>query len=116
MYTENDKSLLIYIADYFVKTGNNSIMVSELETLAFYSEASINKFRALKLVKYDTEISIQIFPSIVSERDKLQTLPDYFKNTKKWWFSKKWAVPITVIFLVLPALKTYIDLVSLLFN
>ena len=92
------------------------MMTSELEALDCYSETSINKLRTLNLVKYDTDISLQIYPSIVSEKNKLEVLPDHFQDLKKWWFSKKWAVIFTVIFLVLPALKTYIDLVAFIFK
>ena len=112
VYTEDDKVLLKYLAEHFINKGN-SMMTSDLEALDCYSEASINKLRTLKLVKYDTDISLQINSSVVSETDKLEVLPDHFQDLKKWWFSKKWAVIFTVIFLVLPALKTYIDLVGL---
>ncbi len=115
VYTEDDKVLLKYLAEHFVNEGNG-MMTSELEALDCYSETSINKLRTLKLVKYDTDISLQIYPSIVSEKDKLEVLPDHFQDLKKWWFSKKWAVIFTVIFLVLPALKTYIDLVWFIFK
>ncbi len=115
MYTEDDKVLLKYLAEHFINEGNG-MMTSELEALDCYSETSINKLRTLKLVKYDTDISLQIYPSIVSEKDKLEVLPDHFQDLKKWWFSKKWAVIFTVIFLVLPALKTYIDLVGFIFK
>ncbi|MGE6649974.1 hypothetical protein ACQKE0_11915 [Shewanella colwelliana] len=112
MYTEDDKVLLKYLAEHFINKGN-SMMIPDLEALDCYSEASINKLRTLKLVKYDTDISLQINSSIVPEKDRLEVPPDYFQELKKWWFSKKWAVIFTVIFLVLPALKTYIDLVGL---
>ncbi|WP_025822246.1 hypothetical protein [Shewanella marina] len=115
MYTEDDKVLLKYLAEHFINEGNG-MMTSDLEALDCYSEASINKLRTLSLVKYDTDISVQIHPNVVSEKDKLEVLPDHFQDLKKWWFSKKWAVIFTVIFLVLPALKTYIDLVTYFLN
>jgi hypothetical protein len=113
VYTEDDKVLLKYLAEHFISKGNG-MMTSDLEALDCYSEASINKLRILNLVKYDTDTTLKINPSIVSEKDKLEVLPDYFQDLKKWWFSKKWAVIFTVIFLVLPALKTYFDLVGVI--
>ncbi|WP_348707617.1 hypothetical protein [uncultured Pseudoalteromonas sp.] len=115
MYTEGDKVLLKYIASYFVNKGD-SMMTGELESQEFYTEASINKLRSLNLVRYSSSDSIQISPQIVAEKERLEELPDQFELLKKWWFSKWWAVAFTVIFLVLPALKTYIDLVSALFK
>ncbi|MBD56371.1 MAG: hypothetical protein CMK68_05820 [Pseudoalteromonas sp.] len=115
VYTEGDKVLLKYIASYFVNKGD-SMMTGELESQEFYTEASINKLRSLNLVRYSSSDSIQISPQIVAEKERLEELPDQFELLKKWWFSKWWAVAFTVIFLVLPALKTYIDLVSALFK
>ncbi|RJF35312.1 hypothetical protein D4741_10020 [Pseudoalteromonas gelatinilytica] len=115
VYTEGDKVLLKYIASYFVNEGD-SIMTRELESKDFYSEASINKLRSLKLIRYSSSDSIQIYPQIVTEKERLEELPDHFQTLKKWWYSKKWAVAFTVIFLILPALKTYIDLINTLFK
>ncbi|ETJ48238.1 MULTISPECIES: hypothetical protein [Pseudoalteromonas] len=115
MYTESDKVLLKYLAEHFINKGGG-MMTSDLEALDCYSEESINKLRTLNLVKYDTDITLKIYPSIVSEKNKLEALPDHYQDLKKWWFSKKWAVIFTVLFLVLPAIKTYIDLVGLLFK
>ena len=115
VYTEGDKVLLKYIASYFVNEGD-SMMTKELESQEFYTEASINKLRSLNLVRYSSSDSIQISPQIVVEKERLEELPDHFESLKKWWFSKWWAVAFTVIFLVLPALKTYIDLISTLFK
>jgi len=115
VYTEGDKVLLKYIASYFVNKGD-SIMMRELESKEFYSEASINKLRNLKLIRYSSGDSIQIYPQIVAEKERLEELPDHFQTLKRWWYSKKWAVAFTVIFLILPALKTYIDLINTLFK
>ena len=113
MYTEGDKVLLKYLAEHFINKGDD-MMTSDLEALDCYSEESINKLRTLNLVKYDTDITLKIYPSIVCEKNKLEVLPDHYQDLKKWWFSKKWAVIFTVVFLVLPAIKTYIDLVGLI--
>ena len=113
MYTEGDKVLLTYLAEHFINKGDG-MMTSDLEALDCYSEESVNKLRTLNLVKYDTDITLKIYPSIVFEKKKLEVLPDHFQDLKKWWFSKKWAVIFTVIFLVLPAIKTYNDLVGLI--
>jgi hypothetical protein len=115
VYTEDDKVLLKYLANYFIN-NDNWLMTSELENLDCYSEASINKLRNLNLVKYDSDLTLEILPSIVSEKEKLEVLPNHLKVLTSWWFSKKWAVPFSIIFLVLPALKTYVDLVRLIFK
>lgn len=76
----------------------------------------MNKLRSLKFVRYSSSDSIQISPQIVAEKERLEELPDHFESLKRWWRSKWWAVAFSVIFLVLPALKTYIDLISILFK
>ncbi|ATG78779.1 hypothetical protein TW82_08550 [Pseudoalteromonas fuliginea] len=53
---------------------------------------------------------------MISEREKLKAPPNYFQTSKVWWFSKPWAVALTTLIIILPAIKTYIDILSYLFK
>ena len=115
MYTEPEKELIFFLADYFLNHGKE-IQTIKLQSQSFYSEASINKLRNFHLIKFIVAEIIEISPTMISEREKLKAPPNYFQTSKVWWFSKPWAVALTILIIILPAIKTYIDILSYLFK
>ncbi|MEZ9819606.1 hypothetical protein AB4238_03115 [Shewanella sp. 10N.286.45.A1] len=115
MYSENEEQLISILAKYFIENGTE-MSISRLKKLNEYSDKSFKKLHDLSLVRYVSRDDIEISPSLVIEAERLKQPVNHFEEAKSWWFSKKWAVVLTIIFVLLPAIKTYIDIISYIFQ
>ena len=115
MYSKNEEQLISILAKYFLENGTE-MSIYRLEKLNGYSEKSFKKLHDLSLVRYVSSDDIEISPSLITEAKRLKQPVNHFEEAKSWWFSKKWAVVLTIIFVLPPAIKTYIDIISYIFQ
>jgi hypothetical protein len=119
-FSDDEESIVIYLAELRESSVEDCFMCEAIaEKLGLPEpvvEATFVRLMNYGFIEFEADGGsvISVRRTIFEVRDLIQNPPlaNHWKNLLDWWFSKAWTLPVTALFVVLPLIAQWVEMLK----